>query len=101
MNKAIKKVWAIFGIETKVNGLGEIEYERKNPYTTYNNECLLECLYLIGICILNCVMKAIAINTPNVFTILGFVMTLIATIALAPFVFNVIEGYYIAHKRLF
>ena len=100
MNKIIKKAWALIGVEAEENGMGEISYKLKNTYINTNTEFIIELVYLFSLIIINSLMLYLMTIMPCVFTILGFAMTLFASIASMPITFNILNGYWCSHKKI-
>ena len=100
MNKIIKKAWALIGIETEENGMGEISYELKNTYIDTDIVFIIELAYLFSLIIINSLMLYLMAMMPCVFTILGFAMTLFASLTLMPIVLDILNGYWCSHKKI-
>ena len=92
-----KILWKMIGVETKVNGLNEIEYTLE---CSYGARDVLYILYVLGSILVPSVVITIALNDGGIISGIGAMLTLVATVALIPVLSPIIEGYYSAHKVL-
>ena len=92
-----KILWKMIGVETKVNGLNEIEYTLECSYSARD---VLYILYVLGSILVPSVVITIALNDGGIISGIGAMLTLVATVALIPVLSPIIEGYYSAHKVL-
>lgn len=92
-----KILWKMIGVETKVNGLNEVEYTLECGYGARD---VLYILYVLGSILVPSVVSTIALNDGGIISMIGAMLTLVATVALIPAISPIIEGYYSAHKVL-
>ena len=92
-----KILWKMIGVETKVNGLNEVEYTLECSYGTRD---VLYMLYVLGSILVPSIVSIIALNDGGIISGIGAMLTLVATVALIPVISPIIEGYYSAHKVL-
>ena len=92
-----KILWKMIGVETKVNGLNEIEYTLECSYSARD---VLYIFYVLGSILVPSVVITIALNDGGIISGIGAMLTLVATVALIPVISPIIDGYYSAHKVL-
>lgn len=92
-----KILWKMIGVETKVNGLNEVEYTLE---CSYGARDVLYMLYVLGSILVLNVVSIIALNDGGIISVIGAMLTLVATVALIPVIGSIIEGYYSAYKVL-
>ena len=92
-----KILWKMIGVETKVNGLNEVEYTLE---CSYGARDVLYILYVLSSILVPSIVSTIALNDGGIISVIGAMLTLVATIALIPVLSPIIEGYYSAHKVL-
>lgn len=96
----ITKLWNLIGVKRTVNGIGEIEYARKNMWLNKNLEYMLEVTYLLGLWIVVAMLLTINVACGCWMGLLGSIITMICGALLIHPILNIIEGYYSAWKPL-
>ena len=94
------KFWNALGVKRTINGLGEVEYARKNIWLSHTAEDTIALIYLLSIIIVPSILLALNISLECWFgAICAFVGTL-ALVLLIPTIMNIITGYYVAFKPI-
>ena len=96
----ITKLWNAIGVKRTIDGLGEINYERKNIWLESDKESMLEMAYLLGSSIICGTLIWLNAISGNCLGLICSAIGTLCTMLLIPIAIDIIEGYYCSWKPL-